>query len=133
MSIHKPNSVHIHGDEHQLNSESAKKRLVDQVIGEDKIKQNSNPDLLQNSPADVKLEIFPSADVLEGLNPGKEVHECSLGLTFFYDGGTNYKRSADSMWPLVTSVINCNPSNRTQLGIGSLPHLTLVENNQRVA
>jgi hypothetical protein len=50
-------------------------------------------------------------------NDGKTVDECSLGLTFFYDGGVNYKRSTASMWPLVTSVINCNPSNRTKLGI----------------
>jgi hypothetical protein len=37
-------------------------------------------------------------------NPGNVIDECSLYLTFFYDGGINYKRGADSMWPLVTSV-----------------------------
>jgi hypothetical protein len=37
-------------------------------------------------------------------NPGKVIDECLLFLTFFYDGGINYKRGADSMWPLVTSV-----------------------------
>jgi hypothetical protein len=51
-------------------------------------------------------------------NPGSIIDECSLCLTFFYDGGINYKRGADSMWPLVTSVVNCNPSDRTKLGIG---------------
>jgi hypothetical protein len=51
-------------------------------------------------------------------NPGKVIDECSLCLSFFYDGGINYKRGADSMWPLVTSVVNCNPSDRTKLGVG---------------
>jgi hypothetical protein len=52
------------------------------------------------------------------MNPTMTIAECSLCLTFFYDGGVNYKRGADSMWPLVTSVANCNPSNRTKLGVG---------------
>jgi hypothetical protein len=58
-----------------------------------------------------------SVDFLK-LNPSASIAECSLCLTFFYDGGVNYTRGADSMWPLVTSVANCNPSNRTKLGIG---------------
>jgi hypothetical protein len=60
------------------------------------------------------------------LDPTVAVDECSLCLTFFYDGGVNYTRSSDSMWPLVTSVVNCNPSNRTKLGIGS--SLSLLHN-----
>jgi hypothetical protein len=54
----------------------------------------------------------------EERNPGLVLFECSLGLTFFYDGGMNFKRSTDSMWPLLTSVVNCNPSDRTKLGVG---------------
>jgi hypothetical protein len=65
-------------------------------------------------------------EVFDPLNPGKVIDECSLGLTCFYDGATNFKRSADSMWPLITSVINCNPSNRTKMGIGA--SLTFLHN-----
>lgn len=47
-----------------------------------------------------------------------ELHECSLGLTMFYDGKTNFKRNSDSMWPLLVQIINCNPSLRSRLGVG---------------
>ncbi len=47
-----------------------------------------------------------------------EVHECSLILTAFYDGVVNFKRKADSMWPLMFSVANCNPSHRSKIGLG---------------
>jgi hypothetical protein len=38
--------------------------------------------------------------------------------TFFYDGVTNFKRKSDSMYPLLVSVSNCNPSDRAKLGCG---------------
>jgi hypothetical protein len=50
--------------------------------------------------------------------PVLKLKECSLGLTLFYDGKPNFTRHVDSMWPLLCSVINCNPSDRTKLGVG---------------
>jgi hypothetical protein len=47
-----------------------------------------------------------------------ELHECSLIMTAFYDGVVNFKRKADSMWPLMISIANCNPSHRCKIGVG---------------
>ncbi len=47
-----------------------------------------------------------------------ELHECSLIVTISYDGVVNFKRKLDSMWPLMTSVANCNPTHRVKLGTG---------------
>jgi hypothetical protein len=47
-----------------------------------------------------------------------ELHECSLILTMCYDGVTNFKRKSDSMWPLLCSIGNCNPSHRAKVGAG---------------
>jgi hypothetical protein len=44
--------------------------------------------------------------------PDLELTQCSLLLTAFYDGVVNFTRKADSMWPLMISVANCNPSHR---------------------
>ncbi len=72
-----------------------------------------------NPGDDADIRMTKNRDEFMKLNPDKVIDECSLCLSFFYDGGVNYARNADSMWPLVTSVVNCNPSNRTKLGIGS--------------
>jgi hypothetical protein len=51
--------------------------------------------------------------------PGNEdLLEASFILGEFYDGGTLFKRKAKSIWPLVMSILNCNPSVRVQPGIG---------------
>jgi hypothetical protein len=51
--------------------------------------------------------------------PGNEdILEASFILGEFYDGGTLFKRKAKSIWPLVMSILNCNPSIRVQPGIG---------------
>jgi hypothetical protein len=47
-----------------------------------------------------------------------ELHQCSLILTMCYDGVTNFKRKSDSMWPLLCSIGNCNPSHRAKVGAG---------------
>ena len=47
-----------------------------------------------------------------------ELMEFSLCLSIFYDGDKLYKRSNDSLWPLLVSVLNCDPSYRTKLGLG---------------
>lgn len=46
------------------------------------------------------------------------LHECSILLTMCYDGVTNFKRNSDSMWPLLCSIANCNPHNRSKIGAG---------------
>jgi hypothetical protein len=55
-----------------------------------------------------------------------ELHECSLMLTVSYDGVVNFKRKMDSMWPMMTSVVNCNPTHRAKLGTGMF--LTMLHN-----
>jgi hypothetical protein len=47
-----------------------------------------------------------------------ELKEFSVCLSLFYDGVKLYRRSNDSLWPLVASVLNCDPSYRTKLGLG---------------
>ena len=58
----------------------------------------------------------------------RKLVEFSLILTLFYDGKVNYKRKLDSMWPLLLSIINCNPSLRSRLGVGLF--LVLLHNLQ---
>jgi len=48
----------------------------------------------------------------------KRVYQCSICYSIGYDGKTNFQRSNDSMWPVVISVLNCNPSDRTTIGQG---------------
>jgi hypothetical protein len=48
----------------------------------------------------------------------EDLYECSIILTMCYDGVTNFKRKADSMWPLLCSIANCNPSHRGKIGTG---------------
>jgi hypothetical protein len=53
------------------------------------------------------------------LKPGNgDLIEASFILGEFYDGGTLFKRKAKSIWPLVLSILNCNPSIRVRPGIG---------------
>jgi hypothetical protein len=58
--------------------------------------------------------------------PDLQLTPCSLILTAFYDGVVNFKRKADSMWPLMISVANCNPSHRSKIGVGLF--LTILHN-----
>jgi hypothetical protein len=74
-------------------------------------------------------------DVLDGHNPRKnldEMHarfqerkllnpnlkEVSHVMSQFYDGGTLFDRKSKSIWPLVISILNCNPADRMNYGIG---------------
>ncbi len=59
-------------------------------------------------------------------NSGQFLHQCSILLTLSYDGVVNFKRKLDSMWPLLTSVVNCNPSHRAKMGTGMF--LTMLHN-----
>jgi hypothetical protein len=47
-----------------------------------------------------------------------ELKEFSVCLSLFYDGEQLYTRSNDSLWPLLASVLNCDPSYRTKFGLG---------------
>ena len=49
---------------------------------------------------------------------GVELMECSLLLSLFYDGDKLYDRSNDSLWPVMMSVLNCDPSYRNKIGLG---------------
>ncbi len=53
-----------------------------------------------------------------GKQHNQMLYQCSVVLTVFSDGKTNFQRSADSMRPLLCSVVNCNPTNRNRLGVG---------------
>lgn len=44
--------------------------------------------------------------------------EYSLLLSQFYDGGGLFDRNHSSIWPLVISILNCNPSARIAHGVG---------------
>jgi uncharacterized membrane protein YgcG len=59
-------------------------------------------------------------------NKDQFIHQCSILLTLSYDGVVNFKRKLDSMWPLLTSVVNCNPSHRSMMGTGMF--LTMLHN-----
>ncbi len=64
--------------------------------------------------------------VFEHANPGQTLYQCSIAMSIFYDGKTNFERKNDSMLPLLVSVINCNPSDRAKLGEGLF--LTMLHN-----
>ncbi len=65
-------------------------------------------------------------DKFKAANQGQFLHQCSLLLTLSYDGVVNFKRKLDSMWPLLTSCVNCNPSHRAKMGTGMF--LTMLHN-----
>lgn len=48
----------------------------------------------------------------------ERLFQCSIGYTLFYDGVQNFERNADTMYPLICSVMNCNPTERSKLGGG---------------
>lgn len=50
-------------------------------------------------------------------NFGAILHECSLVCSAFYDGDKLYERSDDSLWPMLISIMNCDPCFRTTLGL----------------
>jgi hypothetical protein len=50
-------------------------------------------------------------------NPEVELLEFSFILSVFYDGGVLYKRQSKSIWPLVVTLLNCNPDDRNEIGI----------------
>ncbi len=51
-------------------------------------------------------------------HPGTTLHICSLVYTLFYDGMVMFDRDCNSVWPMVCSVLNTNPTLRTRLGVG---------------
>ncbi len=51
-------------------------------------------------------------------NPGKRLYMCALLFTLFYDGMVLFERDCNSIWPMILSILNCNPSLRTRLGVG---------------
>jgi hypothetical protein len=59
-------------------------------------------------------------------NNGQFLHQCSILLTLSYDGVVNFKRKLDSMWPLLASVANCDPSHRAKIRTGLF--LTMLHN-----
>lgn len=64
-------------------------------------------------------KIFADFAASYNTNPTSDkLYQCSLLLTLFYDGITLFDRNADSLWPLLCSVVSCNPSHRSKLGVG---------------
>jgi hypothetical protein len=54
----------------------------------------------------------------EAANPGKHLIQLSLVLSLTYDGDLIFKRRQGSLWPMLCSIMNCDPSYRTKLGLG---------------
>ncbi len=50
--------------------------------------------------------------------PELNLMEFSFVLSVFYDGGTLYKRQSKSIWPLIITILNCNPNVRLTIGMG---------------
>jgi hypothetical protein len=66
---------------------------------------------------EMKLRFSDRKDQYARDNNGAVLHELSLCLSGFYDGDKLYKRSDDSMWPFLISIMNCDPCFRTTLGL----------------
>lgn len=54
----------------------------------------------------------------EAEHPGEELLECSILFTIFYDGMVLFERDSDSIWPMLVSLLNCDPGKRSRLGVG---------------
>jgi len=54
----------------------------------------------------------------ESENASETLFMCSILLTLFYDGMILFERDSDSIWPMLCSVLNCDPSKRSKLGVG---------------
>ncbi len=71
---------------------------------------------------DAEQAILHSAEMhirfLDKYGDNSDVIEVSLMLSEFYDGGSLFDRNSLSIWPLVISILNCNPSDRITHGIG---------------
>lgn len=50
--------------------------------------------------------------------PNLDLEEWSFITSEFYDGGTLFARRSKSVWPLVLTILNCNPDARIKIGIG---------------
>jgi hypothetical protein len=63
-------------------------------------------------------EMHAEFEKLRMMEGNEDLIEASFVLGEFYDGGTLFKRKNKSIWPLVLSILNCNPSVRVRPGIG---------------
>lgn len=57
-------------------------------------------------------------DQYERENANETLNMCSILLTIFYDGMILFERDSDSIWPMLCSVLNCDPTKRSKLGVG---------------
>ena len=57
-------------------------------------------------------------DLAEYYDGGEFFNRQEENLLVFNDGDQLFKRKADSLWPMLASVLNCDPSYRTKLGLG---------------
>lgn len=74
-------------------------------------------DILDGNNAKSNLEDMNRIFALKKLdNPN--LIEVSYVLSQFYDGGTLFNRGAKSIWPMAISILNCNPTDRMDYGIG---------------
>jgi hypothetical protein len=63
-------------------------------------------------------EMHQRFNELKQIDGNQDLIEASFVLGEFYDGGTLFKRKNKSIWPLVMSILNCNPTARVRPGIG---------------
>jgi len=47
-----------------------------------------------------------------------DLEDWSFILSFFYDGGVLFTRKSKSIWPLIMTILNCNPDVRNTAGLG---------------
>jgi hypothetical protein len=83
--------------------------------------QNDDPhvveDILDSIQAKVNVKAMHSR-FLRAKAKNPNLVEVSLLFGEFYDGGPLFGRKAKSIWPLVLTILNCNPSDRMKYGIG---------------
>jgi hypothetical protein len=82
--------------------------MTDILDGDEAINQTQS---MRRIFEDVKLKY-------EREHPGVLLDECSLLFSLFYDGNELFDRSAASLWPLMISILNLDPSFRSKLGLG---------------
>lgn len=91
----------------------------DYVGSSDDVHTNRVEDIADSKQACHHLnEMHAAFEKIRMLDGNDNLIEASFVLGEFYDGGTLFKRKAKSIWPLVLSILNCNPSIRVKPGIG---------------
>jgi len=74
--------------------------------------------LVREHNAAMEMRFLEVKAQYEREHPGDTLSKCSILFTLFYDGVVLFERDSDSIWPMLCSVLNCDPSKRSKLGVG---------------